>query len=137
MMIFAFFEVLNVIILYGKPGTTKGNGLGMFSSWERSKKDADIHALIRYLVYWVAGTKIIFIGLLFVIILYGDVMIQLGAVIVLLLTISTFFWRLFPLIRKMDRENQIQPKGYSQRLGLMILLFLVMFIIAIILSVIL
>ena len=135
MMIFACFEVLNVIILYGWPGSKKGNGLGMFTAWELSKKDESVHALIRYLVFWVAGTKLIFIGLLIVIILLGDEMVQLASVVVLLLTISTFFWRLYPMIRAMDRKDLIQPKGYSKILGTMIALFLLMFLIAIMITI--
>jgi len=36
------------------------------------------------------------------------------------LTISSFYWRLFPLIRKMDSQSQIEPPGYSKSLGWMI-----------------
>lgn len=131
MIIFVTIELLNVLTLYVKPGFKKGNGLGVFSAWEQSKKDEAVHALIKYLVYWVAGTKLIFIGLLIVIIILGDPLIQLSAAIVLLLSISTFFWKLYPLIKKMDDQNELNQKGYSKTLGLMITGFIIMFIIAI------
>jgi hypothetical protein len=40
-----------------------------FNAWEKSKADPEIHQFIRYLVDWVAGTKLIFIALLVVILL--------------------------------------------------------------------
>jgi hypothetical protein len=50
----------------------------------------------------------------------------------LILSISSFFWRLFPLIRKLDREDQIDPKRYSAVLGWMILAFIVVFLVALV-----
>jgi hypothetical protein len=58
---FLVLEVLNVIMLYFTPGTSRGNGLGVFNAYEKSKADPEIHALVKYLINWVAGTKIIFI----------------------------------------------------------------------------
>lgn len=57
---------------YFTPGTHRGNGLGVFNAYEKSKKDPEIHALVRYLINWVAGTKIIFIALLIVTLITGD-----------------------------------------------------------------
>lgn len=37
---------------------------------------------------------------------------------------ASFFWRLFPLIRKMDKSGQIEPKDYSLALGAMIFIFI-------------
>jgi hypothetical protein len=50
----------------------------------------------------------------------------------LILSISSFFWRLSPLIRKLDREDQIDPKRYSAVLGWMILAFIVVFLVALV-----
>jgi hypothetical protein len=53
-----------------------------------------------------------------------------AAVAALVLTVATFYWRLNPLIRKMDAEGWITPKGYSETLGLMIGGFLAVFVLA-------
>jgi len=94
-----------------------------------------VHDLVKYLVYWVAGTKVISILLLVVILLtaQGKSLIFAGAAMVV--SIATFFWRLFPLIRKMDRSNQIEPKNYSATLGWMILSFILVFLAAVIVTV--
>lgn len=47
---FIFLEVLNVIILYFAPQSKKGNGIGVFKAFEKSKEVPEGHALIRYLV---------------------------------------------------------------------------------------
>ena len=75
-----------------------------------------------------AGTKLIFILLLIVILFTADgqTLIPTGAALVL--SIGSFFWRLFPLIRRMDRDDQIEPKDYSAVLGWMILAFILVFL---------
>lgn len=133
MIAFIILETSNVLMLYFTPGTKRGNGLGVFNAYEKSKSDPEIHDLIRYLINWVAGTKIIFIALLIVIICIGNDTIKVYSLIVLILSILTFFWRLYPLIRKIDNNKQITPKGYSKTLGIMIACFLAMFSIALIL----
>ena len=64
---FAVLETLNVTTLYFQPGTRFGNGVGVLNAWGKSKTDPDLHQFVRYLVFWVAGTKLIFITLLLVI----------------------------------------------------------------------
>ena len=83
---------------------------------------------------WVAGTKLIFILLLIVIVYAADQQILLLTSVALVISISSFFWRLFPLMRKMDRDSQIDPKNYSAVLGWMILAFVLVFLVAILLS---
>jgi hypothetical protein len=119
---------MNVGMLYFNPGSQIGNGIGVFNAWEKSKEHEEIHNLIKYLVYWVTVSKLIFISLLLVIIITGSLQTQLYSVVVLILSIFTFFWRLFPLMRHMDRENQITPNGYSKTLGIMIATFIFVFI---------
>jgi hypothetical protein len=121
----------NVITLYFFPGSRYANGVGIFKAWENSKQYPDIHHFIQYLVNWVAGTKLIFIFLL-IVILYiaeGQELIIMG--IAMAVSISSFFWRLFPLIRKMDKQDQIEPKNYSRILAGMILIMVIFFIIGI------
>ena len=132
---FVIMESANVISLYFLPGSKFANGIGVFKAWEKSKQDPEVHDLVKYLVYWVAGTKVISILLLVVILLtaQGKSLIFAGAVMVV--SIATFFWRLFPLIRKMDRSNQIEPKNYSATLGWMILSFILVFLAAVIVTV--
>lgn len=47
-------------MLYFTPGTHRGNGLGVFNAYEKSKSDSEVHSLVKYLINWVAGTKLIF-----------------------------------------------------------------------------
>lgn len=131
-IIFLVLETSNVIMLYFTPGTRMGNGMGVFDAFEKSQKDPEVHALVRYLINWVAGTKIIFIALLIVILIKGDNTTKLYSVIALILSILTYFWRLHPAIRNMDRQGQITPKGYSKTLSFMILGFMSIFTLAMI-----
>lgn len=132
-MCFIVLESLNVMILYFKPDSTKGNGVGVFNAFESSKQYPEIHRLIKYLIYWIAGTKLIFIVLLVVILLTGTVTTKIWSVVALILSIGTFFWRLFPLIRQMDKMGEITPKGYAKTLGWMIAGFMAVFTVSLIL----
>ncbi|MDH3943433.1 MAG: hypothetical protein OEV06_05005, partial [Anaerolineae bacterium] len=54
--------------------------------------------------------------------------------VALVTAIASFYWRLFPLIRKMDESGQIQPNKYSVTLGWMIGFIIMVFLSAIFLS---
>ena len=71
MIAFGVLEILNVLMLYFTPETKMGNGVGVFNAYEKSKADPEVHALVRYLINWVAGTKLIFIALLAVVVVVG------------------------------------------------------------------
>ncbi|MHA1602699.1 MAG: hypothetical protein ACTSUI_06760 [Promethearchaeota archaeon] len=129
---FLVMEFTNVAALYFFPGSKYANAVGVFNAWEKSKQDPGVHRLVKYLTSWVAGTKLIFIGLLIVILLTTDANTQWWVAVVMVLSIASFFWKLFPLIRKMDKDEQISPKKYSIALGIMIAIFISMFIIAVI-----
>ena len=131
-VVFVVVEVLNVFTLYFAPGTRIGNGVGVFDAYEESKAYPEIHAFIDYLVNWVAGTKLIFIALLIVILATGSETTKLLAVVALILSVLSFYWRLFPSIKKMDRAGQITPAGYSKTLGIMITSFVGGFAVAVI-----
>lgn len=133
--LFTVLEVMNVITLFFYPGSRRGNGIGVFNAWEKSKADPEMHRFVRYLVNWVAGTKLIFLVLLIVILLTGGEATKLWAVIALIISISSFFWRLFPIIREMDKNGQITPKGYSKTLCIMIIFFVTVFCAALLLSI--
>lgn len=132
---FLILEATNVVTLYFFPGSKYANGVGVFKAWENSKRDPEIHNFVKYLVNWVAGTKLIFILLLIVILYTADDQTLIFSGVALVISIASFFWRLFPLIRKMDRDDQIDPKNYSAVLGWMILGFILIFLTAIFVSV--
>lgn len=132
LIIFMVLELLNVLILYMAPGSTKGNGLGFFEAYHKSKKDPEIHALVTYLINWVAGTKLIFIVLLIGIVITGSPATKVFSIIALIFSVLTYFSRLHPSIKQMDEDGMIKPQGYSKTLGIMITLFVVIFIIALV-----
>jgi len=119
-IVFAVIETLNIGILYFRPGSRRGNGIGVFDAYRKAEADPETRDLVRYLVNWVAGTKLIFVALLVVILVTGSQTTKAYAVVALILSILSFFWRLFPSIVRLDRGNQITPRGYSRSLGIMI-----------------
>jgi len=132
-VIFTVLEILNIVMLYFTPGTKRGNGVGVFNAYDEAKKYPEIYSLVKYLINWVAGTKLIFILLLIVILFIGDKTIKIYSVGALIVSISTFFWRLYPAIKRLDGDGKITPKGYSKTLGIMIAGFLAMFTLALVL----
>jgi hypothetical protein len=132
---FLILEATNVITLYFFPGSKYANGVGVFKAWEESKQYPDIHNFVRYLVNWVAGVKLIFIFLLIVVLYFGDKDTLVFTAVALFASVISFYWRLYPLIRKMDRESQIEPKNYSVGLAIMILGFVIAFFTAVHISV--
>ena len=58
---FILLELLNILMLYFIPGSKKANAVGVFTAWEKSKQYPEIHDFVKYLVYWIAGSKLIFI----------------------------------------------------------------------------
>ncbi|MFA9397620.1 MAG: hypothetical protein ACERKV_05055 [Clostridiaceae bacterium] len=133
-ILFILLETSNVIILYFKPDSKRGNGVAAFNAWEKSKDDDEMHEFIKYLVYWVAGTKLIFIVLLIVILLTAGQTTKILSVIALIFSIISYYWRLDPIIRGLDKRGQITPSGYSKTLGIMIGGFIAVFSLALIVS---
>lgn len=129
-LFFCVMELGNVLILYFRPDSKLGNGVAIFDSWFDSKKDKNMDLFAHYMAYWVAGVKLIFIFLLLVIVLFGNEMTQIFGVIAMIASISTYFWKLHPIIKQLDKNEKITPKGYSKTLGYMIGGFLLMFSIA-------
>jgi hypothetical protein len=128
---FILLELSNVIALYFAPGSRYANAVGVFTAWEKSKQYPEIHDFIRYLVYWVAGAKLIFLLLLAAIIVVTDLDSQRMSLFALAIATAAFYWKLFPLIRKMDKAGEIKPKNYSIILGVMIFLFIAVFLTAV------
>lgn len=128
-LIFIVMESANVAILYFWPGSQLGNGVGVFNAFHNSESEEQ-RLFASYLVNWVAGVKLIFIVLLAVILLVGTEPVRIGAVIAMILSIATYFWRLHPIMKKLDAMGCITPKGYSKALDGMIAGFMIMFILA-------
>ena len=133
-IIFILLESSNVLALYFAPGSKYANAVGVFTAWEKSKQYPEIHDLVKYLVYWVAGTKLIFLLLLAVIIIFADINTQQMSLVALIIATLSFYWRLFPLIKKMDQNGQVEPENYSIVLGIMIFVFITVFAIAVIIK---
>lgn len=133
--VFLLLEAANVLMLYFVPGSRRGNGMGAFKAYGESEKHPGIHLMVRYLVNWVAGTKLIFLALLLIILLRGDQLTKTIAVIALFISVSTFFWRLYPIISTLDKKGEILPRGYSKTLAMLIGGFLLMFAAAILVSI--
>ena len=109
--------------------------MGAFNAYERAKSNSEVFPLITYLVNWVAGTKLIFVLLLIGIAFTGGTIVKLVSIAALIVSISTFYWRLYPAIRLMDQQDSITPKGYSRTLGMMIGAFLLTFTIVFLIAV--
>jgi hypothetical protein len=131
---FLVMEFFNVLALYFMKDSKMFNSIGVFNAWEKAKKDSEMHNFVKYLTNWVAGTKLIFIALLIVILINTEQNTIILTGIAMICSIATFFWKLFPLIRKMDKASQITPKSYSIVLFIMILSFIVIFLIGILLA---
>jgi len=125
--LFVILEIGNIMILYFMPDSKLANAMGYFKAWEKSKSDPDVHAMVKYLVNWVAGSKLIFILLLIVFLVRGDTQTLPFVGGAMTLSIATFFWRLFPGMKDMDQKGQIAPKGYSRTLLLMIAGMIIVF----------
>lgn len=128
--VFVVLEIGNVVILYVMPDSRLANAMGYFKAWEKSKGDPEVHEMAKYLVNWVAGTKLIFILLLIIFLVRGDDQTLPIVGVAMVISIATFFWRLFPTIKDLDSKDQIEPKGYSKTLFWMILGMIVLFAVA-------
>ena len=125
-LVFIIMESVNVAILYFWPDSRLGNGVGVFNAFHSSESEEQ-KLFSSYLVNWVAGVKLIFIFLLAVILIIGTEQVKLWAVVAMIFSIATYFWRLHPIIKKLDAMGCITPKGYSKALGWMIAGFMIMF----------
>lgn len=131
LIVFGVLELANVLLLYLAPGSRKGNSMGFFTAYEKSKQDPEVHALVSYLVNWVAGTKLIFIVLLIGILITGNPATKVFTAIALIFSILTFFSRLYPVLRTMDERGELTPHGYSRTLRYMIIGFIATFAVAV------
>jgi len=134
LIIFIVLELSNVMVMYFFNETTIANGVGVFKNYTE-QSDPGTKDLIRYLIYWVAGTKLIFIALLVVIIIWGDLLLKQIAVVVMVISVSIFYWKMFPLVKKIEKNDGIKTKNYSRNLALIIGGFILMFIAALLMTI--
>ena len=127
-IVFCFIETLNILILYFKPESTIGNGVGVFNKYHELRNDPKQKEFVDYLVNWVAGAKLIFIMVGTVVVIFGNYYTQLFTVVALIVSILSFYWKLFPAIKRLDQQGEITPKGYHVTLNYMILAFILGFV---------
>jgi uncharacterized membrane protein YedE/YeeE len=53
-----------------------------------------------------------------------------------IISILSFYWKLYPIVKKLDNKNMISPKGYSKGLNLMIAGMIIGFTIVLVISII-
>ena len=135
MIAFLLLEISNVFVLFFKPNSRQVHGLGMFPAWEKSKTDPDIHNLMKYLATWVAGSKLILIALLIVILVWGDRQLVIITGFALAFSMLPFYFGLFPAMKKIDQNSQVDPKGFSMRLGFTITVLILALLIGSVLAV--
>jgi hypothetical protein len=133
--VFVFIEFLNIIMLYFMPESKIGNGVGVFNDYLDVKENSEVSDFVGYLINWVAGAKLIFIMIGIVVVVFGNYNTQLFTVVALILSILSFYWRLFPTIKKLDKAGKISPSGYYKTLNYMILSFVIGFIIVLVVSI--
>jgi hypothetical protein len=61
-------------------------------------------------------------------VIFGNDQTKVISILTLVISMASFYWKLFPLIRKKDIADQIDPENYSKVLGIMITVFVVVFL---------
>lgn len=131
---FLLLEISNVFVLFFRPDSRQVHGMGMFPAWEKSKSDPGIYNLMRYLTIWVAGSKLILVALFIVMLIGGDKQLIAIAGFALVISMLPFYFGLFPAMKKIDKSDQVVPKGFSMRLGFTITVLILALLIGSILA---
>ena len=132
--VFVFIELANAIVMYFKPDFKYGNSMKPFSEFEKCKEDTNTYFFVKYLINWVANCKVIFVSILVIIAFFGSLQLIRVAVLVTILSIALYFITLYPIIRHLDKNGRISPKGYSKTLSVLVGSFIMIFTIAFVLS---
>ena len=132
-LIIVVMELSNILVMYFKPNFKYGNSMNTFKQWYKAQEKEPERLFVKYMVNWVANCKLIFLALLVVVVLFGNKIIAVCAVIATIVSIGIYFVSLHPIIKKLDEMGEIQPKGYSKTLALTIGAFMVMFSAALVL----
>ncbi|MBI9044011.1 MAG: hypothetical protein JEZ06_05975 [Anaerolineaceae bacterium] len=117
---FAITETLNLLELYFMQDNCIFNGACIYTAWEKSKQIPEVNELMRYLINWIAGIKLIVVGLVLVLVFTAPEQTLIWSAVVMILTIGSFFWRMYPMMRKADDAGQILAKGRSRLLAYMV-----------------
>lgn len=120
LLVFVTIETLSMLELYFLQDKPMFNGVGIFSGWEKSKSDPEVHRLVRYLANWLAGVKMIVVGLVLVLVFMVPENTMLLGTIALTIAIGSFYWRLCPMLRAADAAGQVTPRGHAKRLSMMV-----------------
>ena len=129
-LIFVVMELSNILVMYFKPNFKYGNSMNTFKQWYKAQEKEPERLFVKYMVNWVANCKLIFLALLVVVVLFGNKIIAVCAVIATIVSIGIYFVSLHPIIKKLDEMGEIQPTGYSKTLALTIGAFMLMFSVA-------
>ena len=70
-----------------------------------------------------------------VILCFGSTQVKILACAAMIMSVASFFWRLFPLMKKMDLEGKIDPQGYHKTLAIMITCIMGVFLTAFVIGV--
>ena len=135
-IVFCVLELLNILVLYTKPTMKEGNGIGIFKTVHEIDPDSQVLELVKYLTNWVANVKLIFVSLAITIVIFGNELTQFHAVLALIFSTFMFYVTLYPILNKLDKENQLVISGYSKTLAYTILSFIIMFILGLIIYII-
>ena len=127
---FVVMEASNIVIMYARPDFPYGNSMRTFRQWYKAQGDEPSRLFVKYMVRWVANCKLIFLVLLIVVVIVGNEISTVCAVIATVVSIGIYFVSLHPIIKKLDQMDEIQPKGYSKTLALIIGAFMAMFSLA-------
>jgi hypothetical protein len=127
-IVFVVLEILNICVLYFSPFRKEGNGIGIFKTVEGIDTGSDVYKLVQYLTSWIANAKLIFVALAITIVIFGDEITQLHAAFALIFSTFMFYITLYPILRKLDTQGKIEPRGYSKTLAYTILSFILVFI---------
>ncbi len=133
-LVFVIIEIMNVSILYLKPESRIGNGVGVFNCYHQAMKDESHKEFITYLVNWVAGAKLIFIMLSLVIVFLGSYQVQLFTIFAFIISISSFYIKLYPIIKRLDQKGKVTPVGYHKTLELMITGMIIGFVVILLIN---
>ncbi len=132
-VLFIILESANIAILYFFPQSKLGNGVAVFNEYFSIQKNENSRLFVKYLVNWVAGTKLVFIALLIVVLFLGIDIVKIHSLAFMCIAVSSYYFMLHPIVKKLDENGEITPKGYSKVLFSMITGFNSIFILAIVL----
>lgn len=126
---FVLLEISNAYVLFFFPESSKVHGMGMFPAWQKAKEDPNIHNLLRYFTFWVAGSKLIMSALMVIILVWGGDKLLVITSFALVISMLPFYFGLFPTMKKIDENGQVEPSGFSYQLAFTITALILSFLI--------